>query len=56
MTMEQVRSVTRDELSIAPDAFLPDGTPLYFKTGIRTENCPAQLALYALLMKKETNK
>ena len=41
-----------DTWGVAPDAFLPDGTPLYFKTVTKSEDCGSlQLALYDLLMK-----
>ena len=35
----------------APDAFLPDGTPLYLKTNVTP--CWDQLRLYKLLFGKE---
>ena len=34
----------------APDAFLPDGTPLYFKTTKNPEGSPLQLQLYEQLL------
>ena len=42
----------------APDAFLPDGTPLYLKTPRNPEELPLQLALYEQLLgyKRATSK
>lgn len=33
-----------------PDGFLPDGTPIYFKTARGVENTALQLQMYADLM------
>lgn len=40
-----------DIWSMAPDAFLPDGTPVYLKTYTKSEYGSLQMALYDLLMK-----
>lgn len=43
-----------DTWSAAPDAFLPDGTPLYLKIPTpKAEYCSLQLELYDRLMKGE---
>ena len=41
--------------SVAPDAFLADGTPLYFKTTVRPEYATLQMELYDLLMNYKRN-
>ena len=40
-----------DGTSPHPDAFLPDGTPLYFKTGSNPSGASLQLELYEMLAK-----
>lgn len=44
--------------SAAPDAFLPDGTPLYLKTSKHPEYASLQLELYDMLMnyKRKTDE
>ena len=40
-----------DGTSPKPDAFLPDGTPLYLKTGSNHSDASLQLELYEMLAK-----
>ena len=35
----------------APDAFMPDGTPVYFENKTETAELPLQLKLYSMLTK-----